>query len=612
MKTYKKKFPKEKNLPLDLILLFLMALSLTLISVVWVDNAPSYDNILLFLQKPFLLFLNFLPIFLSLLLIYFVTTKVGLSFLIVGFLINLMGFANQNKLIQRDENLRIADLFLVKEAGHMVKEGYDLHFFRGNAIIFILTIIVSIFFIKKYNDAYIKRKTRIVLSILILISPMFLKTIYFDSEIFNENKIDRYGDLLDVERTKARGLVYPFINSWTRYFFPAPDGYDKKEAEAILSKYPNEKMDKKPHIILMLGESYNNLDELGVELKKDAYASFNKLKENSIYGRIINSVYGGGTIHTERSVAAGYIEHTPYVKNKNTFAWLLKDNGYDTISMHPFTGKFYNRKNTNKFLGLEPFLYEENYFEKFIKSDPSIKNEYSTDYFPDRILFGEVVNTIKNSKNPTLNMTVTMQNHGPYRSDTLVDGEFISEKYKDKMDTEDYNMINNYLAGIKDTGDELLKMTIELNKIDEPVILIFYGDHNPRFKENGEGFSDMGVNVDQKTYEGFKNYYSTPYIIWANDAAREEFQDDFTGYGGYFANFYLFATALDRINVKNDYIGFLMDKKKEVPIFNTIAGAKGEEILPYEKASPIYDLEFKHVEYYMNTNFRYEDIADGE
>lgn len=39
----------------------------------------------------------------------------------------------------------------------------------------------------------------------------------------------------------------------------------------------------------------------------------------------------------------------------------------------------------------------------------------------------------------------------------------------------------------------------------------------------------MGINIDQSTLEGLLNYYTTPYVIWANDAAKAKLGVDFHG-----------------------------------------------------------------------------------
>ena len=45
----------------------------------------------------------------------------------------------------------------------------------------------------------------------------------------------------------------------------------------------------------------------------------------------------------------------------------------------------------------------------------------------------------------------------------------------------------------------------------------------------GEFYEEMGINIDTNTDEGVRTYYSTRYLIWANPAAKELLDKDFTG-----------------------------------------------------------------------------------
>ena len=65
----------------------------------------------------------------------------------------------------------------------------------------------------------------------------------------------------------------------------------------------------------------------------------------------------------------------------------------------------------------------------------------------------------------------------------------------------------------------------------EPVVLVFFGDHKPWLGEGESGYHAMGINVDQSTLEGTLNYYTTPYVIWANPAAKAKLGKDFKGEG---------------------------------------------------------------------------------
>ena len=71
---------------------------------------------------------------------------------------------------------------------------------------------------------------------------------------------------------------------------------------------------------------------------------------------------------------------------------------------------------------------------------------------------------------------VTYQNHGPYPIGWLRYGEYVP---KNVYSEDSYYILNNYLGGVEKTGQQLVKLKKKLEKLDEPVVLMVYGDHNP-------------------------------------------------------------------------------------------------------------------------------------
>lgn len=67
--------------------------------------------------------------------------------------------------------------------------------------------------------------------------------------------------------------------------------------------------------------------------------------------------------------------------------------------------------------------------------------------------------------------------------------------------------------------------------LDEPVILVFFGDHKPWLGEQSITYASLGIDITSDTDDSFYNYYATDYLIWANDAAKEVLNKDFTGIG---------------------------------------------------------------------------------
>jgi hypothetical protein len=131
---------------------------------------------------------------------------------------------------------------------------------------------------------------------------------------------------------------------------------------------------------------------------------------------------------------------------------------------------------------------------------------------------------------PVFSFSVTYQNHGPYSTQPAYDAVYLP--WRDGYDEADYNIANNYLSGVADTGRQLAKFVDSFRDLQRPVIVVIFGDHNPWWGDNNSTYEMFGISLDRETEEGFYNYYCTPYLIWANDAAKTLLGDSFTGDGG--------------------------------------------------------------------------------
>jgi hypothetical protein len=90
------------------------------------------------------------------------------------------------------------------------------------------------------------------------------------------------------------------------------------------------------------------------------------------------------------------------------------------------------------------------------------------------------------------------------------------------------------------------------------------GDGNSAYKE-------LGVNLDVSTYEGFMNYYSTEYIIVANDAAKKVLGNDFTGKGPVTSPCFLMNLLFDEMGCKGpDFMQYTDSFRKNVRAMNDV------------------------------------------
>ena len=97
-----------------------------------------------------------------------------------------------------------------------------------------------------------------------------------------------------------------------------------------------------------------------IDFNEDIYKNFHDIQEKSISGNLLTTIFGGGTVVTERNFITGFDIHPTYRKATNSYVWYFKEQGYRTEAMHPIYGAFYNRASINPNLGFDNYFYYEN------------------------------------------------------------------------------------------------------------------------------------------------------------------------------------------------------------------------------------------------------------
>ena len=57
------------------------------------------------------------------------------------------------------------------------------------------------------------------------------------------------------------------------------------------------------------------------------------------------------------------------------------------------------------------------------------------------------------------------------------------------------------------------KLIKKVNNLDEPCVVVAFGDHKPWLGEENSVYEMLGIDLDVSDLEGFYDYYATPYII---------------------------------------------------------------------------------------------------
>ena len=233
-----------------------------------------------------------------------------------------------------------------------------------------------------------------------------------------------------------------------------------------------------------------------------------------------------GTTNTEWGFLTGYSQHEEFRGPINSYVRYFKDQGYDALYRHPGYSWFYNRSNVNEYLGFDECVFNESGFGDLISIEDAL-------FKSDTVLVDYLLNDIDSrteDDDPLFLFSVSYQNHGPYSSETYWE-EYVTPA-KTGWSMESCCVINNYLTGIRSTIEQMRRLTRELDARDEPVVLVLFGDHKPWMGNGSSVYAEMGVDLDVSTQEGFYNYFSTPYLIYANKAAKESLGQDFRGDGG--------------------------------------------------------------------------------
>lgn len=434
---------------------------------------------------------------------------------------------------------------------------------------------------------------------------VFGKHFYFeDTDIYNNTWHYEFGNMWKTgNQYMSRGVLYSFARSIPQAITIPPKGYDEKKVVETLAEYSDTPIpeEKRAHIISIMLEAYNDFSEFeGVELVQDPYEAFHDLQSASYHGKLFTNIFAAGTIQTERSFLTGYGDPEFKEKNVDSFVRYFKEQGYYTEAMHPCYGWFYNRKNINEYLGFDNFLYYENKFEDVDENELEVETYHGlmSDYdFFDYIMQG-YEDAVENDQK-YFNFSVTYQNHGPYETVKQTEETWLLKK--EEYTEAEYNIINNYLYHISKTDRAIGKLRAYIDQQDEPIIFILFGDHNPWLGDNNSVYEMLGIDLNLDTSEGAKNYYQTPYVIYANSAAKEMYGKNFSEQGNTVSPMFLMNELFDYIGMEGSaYLNYLHDVKKEYNIMNPVyTGNDDELVLTTDVGDDPILTNQKQVEYYM-------------
>lgn len=597
---------KTEGLGWNVIIFLLSSLAIGMVSLyLAIGDFSVYIFIDFFRCVPITILLNVLPVVLLQLIFLCIFNRQWLAFLLNALVILGASIGNYYKLRWRSEPFIFSDIGAIG-AGLQIAGNYDMSF-NGRIWLALFGTVFGTLFLFFLAKRRMRGRFRISLLLLCALSvaPLW-NFVYSDEEIYEVKtaNFDSISDHWAAQVFASKGFVYPFIYSIHDNPYTPPENYDEEQTALWLSEYSDSDIpeDKRVNVMVIQLETFVDLESVGISgIDPEAYRIYHEICEESINGTLVTNVFGGGTLNSEQCIMTGNYEIPAFREKLYSYVWYMAGQGYSTSGTHPWQKNFYNRLNNNPYLGFQDYVYYEDYFESRMTEDAS---QHNSDY----LLFPQLVDELRSrtaAGEDVFSYSVTMQGHTPY-SAVSFDGErefWSGEGYSEST----RNIVNNFLWLNYDTQIHLKAMLEELRGDAEPVVLLLYGDHMPAMGDSGgDIYMNLGVNFNQSTEEGFYNYYSTPYMIWANEAAKEQLGNDFTGEGEVTSVGYLMNILFNELGWEGPAkMKFTEEIRKTLPVINSNKYYLENGVFTGELSDGAEELLWQYdcVQYYMKRNF---------
>lgn len=268
-----------------------------------------------------------------------------------------------------------------------------------------------------------------------------------------------------------------------------------------------------PNVVVVMNETFSDLSQYeSLEGTSARPLNFYRIaRASEAWGTAYVSCFGAGTCNSEFEVLTSSslgnmgADVYPYVlydlAGNENLASYFKALGYDTTAMHPGDAQNWRRDRVYSQLGFDEFLSAEAF------SDAEKLRWFTT----DRATYDRVLDIIRENDSPQFVFDVTIQNHGGYNTGLIPEDETVNAP----VNGADYASVNEYASLIKCSDADLAYLIEELEDLDEPVAVLFFGDHQPSLSDVPEE-ELYGVNLDAASLEQLQERYEVPYLIWTN------------------------------------------------------------------------------------------------
>lgn len=322
--------------------------------------------------------------------------------------------------------------------------------------------------------------------------------------------------------TQRNGFLLNFTVALRYSAVEKPEGYSKKTVLELMERYPEvegeENVTRPTNIVVVMNESFGDFSVFETfESSEDPMPFLHSLKENTVQGWMYSPVTGGGTATVEFEYLTGFtslfqpphtVAYQLYVEeNMPSLAALAGTEGYETTAFHPYRSSGWNRVLAYEYLNFDHQLYQEDV------PDPWYVRDYISDLSDYEMLFHTT-----QEQASTFIFNVTMQNHSGYAQ-----GWRNLERTIDlpqALSAAD-STAEQYFALAKESDLALQELLTYYQNLDEPTMVVFFGDHQPPLK-NAFYEELYQKSLSQRSTQEVLQQYAVPFFIWTNYDIQEQ------------------------------------------------------------------------------------------
>lgn len=347
-----------------------------------------------------------------------------------------------------------------------------------------------------------------------------------------------------------------------------PTNYSYKDAKNSLEQnYEEDNSWGKANVVFILSEAFFDVTQINeIEFDKDLLENVHKLeKDNKIMvSDLLVTPFGGKSANTEFEVLTGanlnfwkegFIPYNQYYDNNNLkfSPNLIKEfnnNGYETMYITPWEPDLYRSKYVYDRLGADKNIYGRDL-------DCEIKGYYCSDESFFKILIDELKK--QTDEQYKFIMAATAQNHFPFEEEKYY--KYDVNVKKTTLSSEDTSLLNSYAQGIYDADKAIYQLYNDIQKLDTPTIVVYFGDHLPYIVNRKGDSSYLNTTYFNDNLKDLKEYTSKAMIFANYDISFEDLK--------YINSSYLGAYVANKMDIElSNYFKFVDYTRTLVPVFN--------------------------------------------